>query len=309
MPPVGPVWNVDWLNANAQRAYPLSEVATRKDVSGDFILPDDFIVDLVWPVQASTTIDPAKFHIAGVGIFGGGVTVAIGYDGTVIGNVSITSAGFIRNTTYFISGSGNFFDTVGKIVIGSLTEVMKGSGSFIFDLNGGRLEPTTIRPDLRGVSSLYVKNGEEISDAIQGDVVLEAGTNFRIQLIDAIGLEPNRIRFSAIDGAGFNQDCSCVENTDLPSIKTINGISPNSNGNFLLQGDDCLKLTAITNGLKVADECSKPCCGCQELDVVQSTLTTVLNQVTSLENLAYRLETAVNALQTNLIASKVGSTI
>jgi hypothetical protein len=198
---------------------------------------------------------------------------------------------------------------LGKVVIGSLTNIMKSSGSFNFALAGGRLEPTVIRPDLRGVSALYVKNIEEISEAIQGDVVLEAGTNFRIDVVAASGGEPNRIRLSAIDGAGLNQNCSCSENRDLPAIKTINGLPPDNNGNFVLQGDDCLKLQGITAGLKITDECSKPCCGCSELNVVTTTLTTVLNQVTSLENLAYRLETALNAMQVNLIASKVGSTV
>lgn len=309
MPPVGPLWNIDWLNANSQRNFPLSDVATRKDASGDFTLPNDFLVDLVWPVQADVTIDPSLFHVAAVGIFGGGVTLALGYNGTVIGNVSIPSAGFAPFNSYYIAGTGNFFDSVGKVVIGSLTAIMQNSGAYTFTLSGGRLEPSVIRPDLRGVSALYVKNIDEVSDAIQGDIILEAGTNFKVEMMPAEPGEPARIRLSAINGEGLDQACSCNENTDLPAIKSINGVFPDLRGRVNLLGDDCIKVTGAANSVKLEDDCSKPCCGCEELNVVTAALANVLSQVVSLENLAYRLETNLNALQTNLIASKVGSTV
>lgn len=292
------VWDVDWLNSNSQRAYPLSEDVSRADVTGSFRIPDELIVDLIWPAHASAGIDPSKFHVKSIGIFGSGVTIALGYDGQTIGSVSIDAATHVLNTAYFISGSGDFYDTIGKIVIGKLEAARKSSGSFQFDLANARLVPTVIRPDIRGVTSVRLKTGEDLSDPIQGDVVLQAGTNFEITFVAG---SPGRIVFSAIDGRGLTKACDCSENQDLPCIQTINGLPPDGNGNFTLEGDDCLKFEQLTNGLQLFDECSKPCCGCGELKVLEDTLRMMQNQVYSLENLGSRLEAQTTALAAGLL--------
>lgn len=304
MPSLGNLWNIDWLTANSQRHYPVSEEAGGRDTSDSFTIPFDLVVDFLWPVHADPTIDPAKFHIIGIGVFGIGVTVAIGYNGVTIGSVSVDASTHVRFQSYYISGTGLFFDTVGKITIGDLAAAMQSPGSYSFDLSNGRLETTTIRPDVRGVSALYVKNGDEISEALQGDVVLQAGRNFSLSFAAGIGAEPDRVVLNAIDGAGLNTECACSENNELPCVKTINGIEPDGAGDFTLLEDDCLKLNAIANGLQLTDECSKPCCGCAELAVVEETLNFVMTQANSLANLAERLEAAITAMETNLLSSK-----
>jgi hypothetical protein len=304
MPSLGQLWDIDWLNANSQRHYPLSEEAGSRDTTDSFSIPFSFLVDLIWPVHADPTVDPSKFHIIGIGVFGTGVTVSIGYDGTAVGAVAIDASLHTQNQSYYISGTGDFFDTVGKIVIGSLNEIQQSPGVYTFDLSNGRLETTCIKPDLRGVSALYVKNGDELSEALQGDVVLQAGRNVSLSFVTGVGSEPDRIVINAIDGAGLNADCLCDENADLPCVKTINGIEPDGSGNFTLLDDECLKLDAIANGLQLTDECSKPCCGCTELAVVEETLNFVVTQATSLQNLAERLEAAVTAMEINLLSSK-----
>jgi len=304
MPSLGNLWDIDWLNANSQRHYPLSEEAGSRDTSGSFTIPFEFVVDFIWPVHADASIDPAKFHIIGIGVFGTGVTVAIGYNGVTVGSVAIDAAVHVRNQSYFVNGTGTFFDTVGKIVIGSLETVLKSPGSYTFDLANGRIETTCVKPDLRGVSALFVKNGDELSEALQGDVVLQAGRNFSLSFVTGIVGEPDRVVFNAIDGAGLNTPCACSEGSELPCIKTINGIEPDGSGNFILLEDECLKLNDIANGLQLTDECSKPCCGCAELAVVEETLNFVMTQANSLANLASRLEAAVAAMETNLLSSK-----
>lgn len=299
------VWNVDWLNENSQRRYPLAEDATVFDTSGSFTLPDDFIVDAIIPVHADPSIDPSLFHVAAVNIFGAGVTVALGYNGTIIGSIAIDVASFVRNNSYTISCTSPFFDTIGKIVIGSLDTVLQSAGSFSFDLAGARLVPTVIKPDIRGISAIYIDNNGTLSAPIQNDVVLQAGRNFLINVVSVPG-EPDRIVFNAIDGSEMAQGCDCDENSALPCIKTINGIPPDPSGNFTLLGDDCLLLDQIANGIKLNDQCSKPCCGCTELDIVRQTLEFMVTQANSLENLAARLEQELAVTATNLLASKAG---
>jgi hypothetical protein len=308
MPPAGPLWNINWLNANSQRKYPIFEEAGLMDETDTFEIPNDLIVDLIWPVHLDATIDQTLFHIKAISIFGAGVTISLGYNGDTIGSVSIDAASFTTNQAFLIQGTGQFYDTIGKIVIGSLDTILESAGSFQFDVANARLEPTVIKPDIRGVNAIYIRNGDETSDAIQGDVILQAGRNFLINFVaGAIG-EPDRIVLSAIEGAGLNEDCECGEAANRPCIKTIGGIGPDSNGDFSLVEDDCIKLDAIANGLKIRDDCSKPCCGCDELQVVLDTTAFVQDQLVSLQTLATRIEAKLNAMETNLMASKTGTT-
>lgn len=308
MPPAGPLWNVNWLNANSQRKYPIFEEAGLKDTTGTFEIPNDLIVDLIWPFHLDATIDQSLFHIKAIGVFGAGVTIAIGYNGESIGSVSIDASAFTTNQTYYIQGTGQFYDTLGKIVIGSLDTILNSAGSFQFDVSNARLEPTVVKPDIRGVNAIYVRNGDETSDAIQGDVVFQAGRNFLINFFTGAVDEPDRIVLSAIEGAGLNEDCACGEGASRPCIETINGIGPDSNGDFELIEDDCIKLDAIANGLKIRDDCSKPCCGCDELQVVLDTKGFMEDQTVSLRTLLTRIEAKLNAMETNLLSSKTGTT-
>lgn len=297
------IWDLGWLNENSQRRFPFNDEASLKDVSGSIQLPDDFIVDMLLPVHVDPTIDPLLFHLLTVSVYGTGVTITFGYNGTAMGVVIVDASTFTRNGTYYMYGTGPFYDTVGKIVIGSLTNILKISGSYNFAVADGRLSPTAIVPDIRGVSAILLKNGTEVSDPIQNNVTLQAGRNMFMTFVPGVGTlaDPNRIVFNAIDGAGLNAPCACDEAQTLPCIQTIDGIGPDGNGNFNLLDSECLKLDAISNGLQLDDSCSKPCCGCQELDIVRETMERVVTQVNSLENLASRLEASLSIAQINVL--------
>jgi hypothetical protein len=298
--PVAGVWMVDWLNANSQRKYPLHDEATARDSSDSFELPDDLIVDCILPIHPDPAIDSSLFHVHTVTIFDTGVTVGLGYNGEAIGSATVQRSGFTRNTTAFIQCTGDFFDTFAKLIIGSLDSVLSAAGSFEFGVAGGRLTPTVVKPDIRGVNALYLQNGEELSDPIQDDIVLEAGRNAQL-ILDNTPPDYSRIIFSFIEGAGTVVDCDCEEGAARDPIKTINGIPPNSEGDFVLEDNECQGLEAITNGLKLIDKCATPCCGCSELDVVNTGLDHMASQVQSLENLAGRLETQIAFLQLNCL--------
>lgn len=305
--PATAIWNVEWLNANSQRKYPLHEDASLRDSSDSITLPNDFLVDMILPVHVDLSIDPLKFHVHTVSIFGTGITLTLGYDGVAIGSVTIDGTTFQRNSTFYVQCVGTFFDTLGKVVIGSLASLQKLAGSYSFTAAAAQLEPTVVKPDIRGVTAITLRNGDDVSDPIQNDVVLQAGRNMLITYVAGDGslANPSRIIFNAIDGQGLNQDCGCNEAAVLPCIKTVNGIGPDDDGRFNLLESDCLKLEEISNGLKLDDTCATPCCGCQELDVVRETLERVVTQVNSLENLASRLESAIGTMEFNLLRSSV----
>lgn len=299
------LWNSDWLNANAARKYPLHEGAELWDTTHSFRIPDDFLVDLIWPTHPDALIDPTKFHVAGIAIFGSGVVLTLGYNGTPIGSTIVPVSGFAHNSTYIVQGTGEFFDSVGKVVIGSLGNVINNAGAFIFGPLDAPIETTAIKPALRNVSALYLQNGSEVSDAINGDVVLRAGRNMQIRIVRGSGTDPDMIILDALDGTGLNKDCVCAENPDTPCIRTINGVGPDENGNLDLLPDDCLQLTAqpASHSIALKDKCCTPCCGCEELTVVRSTLENVSNQVNALENLQQTIAGSLTNLEVVLAAS------
>ena len=305
MPAPQGLWNADWLDSNAARKYPLHEEAELWDATHSFRIPNDFLVDLIWPTHPDVLLDPTKFHVAGIAIFGSGVVLTLGYNGTPIGSTIIPVSTFAHNSTYTIQGTGEFFDSIGKVVIGALDNVIANAGAFTFGPLDAPLETTTVKPALRNVSALYLQNGTEVSDAIQGDVVLRAGRNMQIRIVRGVGGAPDMIILDALDGSGLNKDCACAENPDTPCIQTINGVGPDNNGNLDLLPDDCLQLTpnVAAHSIALKDKCCTPCCGCEELTVVRTTLENVSNQLNALENLQTTIEGNLANLETVLAAS------
>ncbi|HHA18728.1 MAG TPA: hypothetical protein ENK70_03375, partial [Methylophaga sp.] len=178
------IWNVEWPNINANRKYPLAQDATLIDISGDFELPTDLIVDFVLPVRASTApaLDPTLFHVAQVGIFSAGVVISFAYDEEVFATVNIPTVGFAQYSTYVVTCSGAFSDSRGWVTIGNIVNTLLSAGAFTFDADGGRLHPMTIRPDLRAVTSLIVVDAAGESQPATGDIEFVAGTNCKLKV-------------------------------------------------------------------------------------------------------------------------------
>jgi hypothetical protein len=300
------IWNVEWLNANSQRRFPLTNSSTARDLTGDFEIPNDFLVELTWAVSSGIDTNPLAYHISKITVFSQNVFITFGYNGQDVASINIAAASHSVNKSYQATGAsdGPFFDSVIRATIFRLDSILtQPAGLWEFDANGARIEPTRIRPNLRGVSALYLRDGSETSNAIQGDVVLSAGTNFRIVKTEEDDITV--LRLDAINGEGFNSDCECTGGRVAPAIKTINGIKPDASGNFQVQGDDCLSVNSITNGLQVEDTCSKPCCGCQELDVVTAALTELANKVATIEDYAQNLDQMTQQLSNIILPSRI----
>lgn len=293
--PLG-VWNPEFLALNAARNYPLADDATCVDQSGLFTLPNDFIVALDLPVSAGMDVDPSKFYVMVVGAYASGYSLVVGYDSTS-GPVAVATAQFPRvaqgvNTTYTLGGLAPFDDTVGKVTVGRFDSIdLQPTGVYNFSPDAGRLDAGAARLQLRGVSGLVLINGGARSARIYGDIELIAGTN--IQLVPVLNAGQNpQVIINAVSGEGTVSDCVCEgDAASLPCITRINGVPPTQAGDFTLTGDDCLSFSAVTNGLRLSDGCSAPCCGCSELETItrdlarykqqQDTLTGVLNQLSA----------------------------
>lgn len=301
-------WNIQWLNQNSQRAYPLVHWATRTDLTGTITLPDDFIVGLYLPVHAGLNVQPEKFYIKSLGIFASGLNIAIGYDDgdllPLVATVNIATVTHTENRSYALVGSDEFDDSVGKIVIGRLDNVLAlPPGQYTFAPTATQLETDTVRPMLRGLTSLTVINGADRSQRIYGDVELVAKNNMRIVVTEIAG-QPTQIAFSAISGEGLNDECGCEEDNTVP-IRFINGIPPGPDGNYKIVGNGCISITPITNGLELTDTCSSPCCGCAELAALEMQVRSFRDGAVTLQQFATRLEAEVTQMNQTVLGSQL----
>ena len=302
--------NIGWLNLNAQRAYPLSEQATGVDASGSIQLPFSFIVAMQLPVQAFPTVDPQNFFLFGLVVASAGYTVTVGYyNGTIAvpaATASIAAASHVENNTYQLIGTGAFSASVGSITIGVLDDINAlPAGQYFFTQSGGLLDPDVIRPHLQQLSSLTLINGSETSPPIYGDVQLVAGTNISFSVV-TIPNEPTVVVINAISGQGLNQTCSCSNNASLTPIYTINGIPGDVNGNFVIAGQSCITVTSESNGLSLTNTCASPCCGCSELDALNTQLSLLSNNVATMQNFQSNLNSAVTQMSMVVLGSRLG---
>lgn len=301
-------WNLQWLNHNSQRSYPLTERATKTDITGTVKIPDNFIVGLHFPIHSGTTFQSDKFFIKNILIAPTGFNITLGYsDGAT--TVEAASANIIRsdytpNKSYALGGVNNFDDCVGSVVLGTLDGIDElPPGFYTFTREAGELEPDAIRPMIRAVTRLQVLNNTELSRPIYGHVTLVAGTNIRI---DVNELEnETEIVFSAISGVNFNKDCLCNVPPPGECIKCINGVC-SEDGTFTFAQDTCVEITPITNGLSFKETCASPCCGCKELDAITTQLDRFGDGVSTLQGFVTRLGAEVTQMNLVVLGSRLG---
>lgn len=305
--PVGN-WNLQWLNHNSQRSYPLAEVATKLDATQTIRIPDSFIVGLYLPISATTAVDPTSFFISSLLITPTGFNIVISHlasgDITTVAAANIPRAEHVANRAYAIGGIDAFADSIGQIVIGDLAEVDRlPAGLYTFNYADSALEADTIRPDLRAVSRLQVVNNAQTSDFIYGDVVLVAGSNIRID----VNKQPTHteIVFKAISGDNLNEDCACELPDTAECIRCINGVC-SEDGNFIISYNECIEVEATGSGLTFSDTCAAPCCGCAELDAITAQINRFGDGVATLQNFVTRLGSEVAQMNLVIMGSRLG---
>lgn len=302
-------WNLEWLNLNSQRKYPLADDASGEADSG-FVLPNDFIVGLDLAVHAGYGVTPNRFFVFRIGAYATGYSVVVGYqpasgDPVPVATALIARQSHERNKTYNLGGMGDFDDARGKITVGRLDSIDKQPAGFhSLTFGAGRLDPDAVRPIIRGVSSLTVVSGGQRSRPITGDVELVAGENFAITTT-TLPDGTTRITLSAVSGEGTVEDCPCVEAAS-PPIKTINGIAPTADGDFFLVGDKCVETTAEANGVRITDQCSAPCCGCAELEAITRDLERLKREAASVASFADKLGTSVSTMDLVVLGARLG---
>lgn len=303
--------NPSWSSLNAQRRYPLAAAATGRDVTGDFRLPDDFLTWIGLPVQAGLGVEPARFFVKHVGAYGSGYTVVVGYQplsgpAVNVATALIPAAGFAADSVHSLNGVAPFYDSFGWLTIGRLDSIaQQPPGFWTFDLDGGRLEPDALRPQIRGVSSLTVANAGAASTPLQDDVVLAAGANCRLDVtLDDEGQPTIVVHF--LQGEGTSEPCACADDvSNLTPIVRFGGIAPTADGDITIQGSDCIRVEPIPGGLQLIDVCSQPCCGCPELEAITQDLQRLQQDRAVVWDFVTRLQVAAETMSQTVLGSRL----
>lgn len=306
--PVG-LLNVQWLNSNSVRAYPLADVGTRRDSTGTIRVPDSFLLSLYFPVHAGLATQPEKFYLQSLVLAPTGITLTIGYDdGTgsppAVATTSIAKATHREFQSYALPGINDLDDSIGHVVIGKLTDIdLLPAGLYTFLPAATPLEVDAIRPNIRGIASITVVNGSDRSGRVYGDVELVARDNMRIAVstVDAV----TQLAFSAIRGEGLNEEGACVDVVTGEPIRFINGIPPGPDSNFKFTAEQCITIDPIPNGLKFTDTCSSPCCQCSELTALRTQLDRFADGEVTLRTFVTNLAAATAQLSSVILTSRI----
>ena len=260
--------NLDFLNANSLRNYPLKEGVSKLSSNSEMTIPDDFIVDF----QLAASYDPSKrFYLSRLSNFDDTVTVEVSDASNVlVGTFTLVASNHWQYKDYYLTPTEDYAGATGLLTVTNLRGIRNSpSGVYAFTLVTAEFEPTTIVPSLKGINRLVFKNTGGTTYTMTGDVVIEARTNIRFKQDED---NDNKIIIDVGEGIGLNTICSNPVNC----IKTINGIPPDEESNFTLDFSDCATLTPIpaNTGLLLEDICCKPCVGCNDIEELTSRLMT-----------------------------------
>ncbi len=316
----------DWLSSNMSRNYPLSD-DMRQSSAGGAVLPDSFLADLgLYILPGTDSGVSTRFYVDRVyPISEGSLAMDLGYspdDGEeafVFAHVtgiplSLQSGDSVADRTFDIvpdmPSIPDDYDglkyAAGTVVIGTCDD-MSGM-EYVLGPDSGRILPTCIITATAGVTGILV--GTEL---MAGTIVLEAGDGIELSTskdesgtstihIKRVPTEEERnSKFQSV--ADVKKE---IENTFGRAIRTINGIEPDSAGNFRITGDDCTSIEPSQNGITLTNPCAKPCCPDVESDDVTQALSGLEAAQDRLEAYFTELSGKIGEMQSRL-ASAISS--
>ena len=309
----------EWLDQNQHRVFPLDDNMSAEDTTGGYIIPTSFMVDMFLCVPPG--YDTTKFYVKNIIARRYSTDVGIGYnDGTID-----TTVGYFRsipfdqeiNTSYTfeaeaqsIAGSLPLGITSGVLIVGSMEELLKKPGHWTFDVNAAAILTTRVTEGLAGVTSITLEN-----DIFTGNIALKEGAGISITPTYDSVHNQTVITVSADLGAlggelpvPLTSDAAILENlTRLygTPLTSINGVLPDSQGNFTLKALDCTRVSGIANGLSIENPCSKPCCEKEMLDDVYESISQLNQRYARLEGYYQNISRNINELQARMIALEI----
>lgn len=286
--------NLDFLNANQHRNFPIREGLTKRSVDGTHTLPDNLIADLT--LCASSNAENQSFYLSRVSFNDQSVYLEVSDASFVVcGSFTVAVATHVLFAEYPLVSSEEYLAANGRICVGHLDALLAlPHGTFDFTPATTELEPRAIVPSLTVPNSLtFVTPAATFT--VTGQVKLYARNNLRFTQDG-----PSSVILDAGDGLGLNVTCAPV----APYIKTINGQRPTLDGNFTIVPADCAAFSTITTGgvagLLLSDTCCKPCMGCEEVDQLVNRLEQMESEMLALRDNYQRLRAVATEFSTLL---------
>lgn len=303
------VENIEWLNQNLLRAYPLREDSDMTPtVSGGaratgLMLPMYLISDFSFTLAFDAVSDGAVPCLTSVTNAGTEVSLSISLGGSILAVVS-GSASDPVNTVHVVTGQGDNSDCCGWIVLGDIARAAEELPQGVYEFADGQVpfEVSTLGIAPRGVRSITAvgRYGLTTYDKLTGNVKLIAGSDMRV-LNDG---PQNAIWLQAESNTGYERTGKCPCGTDGQKVvKTVNGMNVE---NIHIVGDgSCIDVTTRNDPaeVKIADTCSTPCCGCAELNFVEAAAETIGRSIATLNAYAETLRARIDELRGNIDTS------
>lgn len=273
---------LDFLNQNSLRNYPIADDLDRVSDDGMFTIPNTLIVDLS---LSSAGGWGSTFYISGISNRSNNLSIEISVAGVLFGTFSTALPNTSSNFNLALVPGPMYPDAVGVITIGSTGDLaMLPSGDFTFSVGATQLLARCSTVGNAGITRITFTDIQGNNFTLSGHVTLNANSNLQFYSAN----DGVTVNMNAGENLGLNKQCT---NTPSP-ILTINGVSPDSTGNFNLISDpgSCITIAAVQYGAVITDACGKPCLGCASI----STLTTLVN---GLESDIFTLRDFANSMQ------------
>lgn len=268
------VQNLEFYNQNTLRAYPIRETGTRFSTTGNFVIPDSFIVGM----QLSLVCDAARqFFISRVLNYITTIIVEISDDNNVlVGSFTIDADTFEQFKKYDLLFSSTYRAGSGYVIINSLQDILsQASGAHTFAIAQTTIDYSAIVLNSANLNGIIFTNNNGESFEYGGTINIVARQNLEFKF------EDDTVYLDAANGLGLNQVCADARKP----IYTINGVEADEDNNIDLIGDDCTYFEqAGVSTIKLLDDCCRACAGCSELGSVGTKLTELRNAYNTLNN-------------------------
>lgn len=282
--------NIEWSAHNATRNYPLAINADGKSSGGEITLDRSTLLGVYIHVPWDRDIYPDRFFVSQLVSLPDSLTITLSYQPSstaqVVGTATASKNALDLSAVEITPATG-WEDIAGSVVFGETYDSRRYvTGSYSFNYQSTVLEVDCVRPAARSLNGFVVTDGAQETPTITGLVNLRAGENIRIRS-EVVG-DVTNLYIDALDSSEFAADCECAEQVSDP-IRTINGVTPDENGNIDLVGSSCIEVEPSRASVILTNPCSNPCCGCEEVEALTDSLIDLRHQVDNAENYASQL--------------------
>lgn len=298
-----------WMSHMAAQTYPLADQVTGLSVTSQ-LLPKYLILDMCILVpEATGTVDGDAFYISRVQDQGTSLSIYIGYNG-----IQVAVGSGIPKTLTMTQPAVQHWYTLTALQGGSLSWAAKLTGSICvgptntYDIGTQVYTASNTKLNRNVISVIgkltYLQAIKVDQVYYDGVVQIQAGQGVSISA--AVEGQVTTLTIS-VDQTYVTQTVqqSVVQqlnaSTGATPITSINGVTPDSNGNIQISGVDCVDVVARgQGGLIVKNPCSKPCCDSTNMQSTVIALQALKQQQSVLQSYFTNQANTINYMQANL---------